>query len=102
MEIIKKAFSNLKRKGVSTMVEKRVKIGIKEGLKSKPAAQFVEKANTFNSNITLIRNERVIAAKSIMGVMAAALTPGTEVTLVAEGNDEAKALDSLEKFLSAT
>ncbi|MCI2257133.1 HPr family phosphocarrier protein [Domibacillus sp. PGB-M46] len=82
------------------MLERNVKIGLKEGLQSKPAAQFVEKANTFNSNITLIRNEKVIAAKSIMGVMAAALTPGTEVKLIAEGSDEEKALDSLEKFLS--
>ncbi|MCP3763902.1 HPr family phosphocarrier protein [Domibacillus sp. A3M-37] len=82
------------------MRERKVKISLKDGLKSKPAAQFVEKANTFSSHITLIRNERVIAAKSIMGVMAAALGPGTEVILMAEGTDEIKALDSLEEFLS--
>ena len=82
------------------MLERKVKISLKEGLKSKPAAQFVEKANTFNSHITLFINEKAIAAKSIMGVMAAALGPGTEVTLVAEGIDEAKALDSLEEFLT--
>ena len=82
------------------MLERKVKISIKEGLQSKPAAVFVEKANTFNSHITFIKNEKVIAAKSIMGVMAAALAPGTEIILTAEGNDADKALNSLEEFLS--
>ena len=41
-----------------------------------------------------------VNAKSIMGMMSLVLTAGDVVTIDAEGEDDAKAVDEIEKFLT--
>ena len=43
--------------------------------------------------------EKNINAKSIMGIMAFNPSNGMKVNIVANGEDEAEALDAMEKFL---
>ncbi len=68
---------------------------MKTGLQASQAAFFVQEANRFTADIFLKKEERQVNAKSIMGVMSLAIARGTTVTLIAEGNDEEQALDSL-------
>lgn len=81
------------------MVEKKIVIGLSHGLHARPAASFVKMASGFASEIKLVKNEKNINGKSIMGVMAAAIAKGDEILLIANGPDEVEALAALEKLL---
>jgi len=77
------------------MAERTVEVKMKTGLQARQAALFVQEANRFMSDIFLKKDERQVNAKSIMGIMSLAIARGTSVTLIAEGNDEEQALESL-------
>lgn len=64
-----------------------------------PIAELVQVACKFDSEITLESENRKINAKSIMGIMAFNPSNGMKVNIVANGEDEAEALDAMEKFL---
>lgn len=81
------------------MVEKKIIIGLSHGLHARPAASFVKLATSFTSEIKLVKNEKNVNGKSIMGVMASAIAKGDEITLIADGTDEVEALAALEKVL---
>lgn len=83
------------------MVEKSVTVQIKPGLQARQAALFVQEANKYNADIFLKRAGRQVNAKSIMGVMSLAISQGTEIILVADGNDEEQAISALQQFIEA-
>jgi phosphocarrier protein len=63
------------------MIEKNVEITNPIGLHARPAAIFVQTAGKFESNIWLIKGDKKVNAKSIMGLMSLAISYGTEVTI---------------------
>ncbi|GEN82791.1 HPr-like protein Crh [Sporosarcina luteola] len=77
------------------MAEKTVEVKMKTGLQARQAAQFVQEANKFTSDVFLKKDERQVNAKSIMGVMSLAVAKGVSVTLIAEGMDEEQAIATL-------
>ena len=77
------------------MPEREVKIVNKLGIHARPAAEIVKTAGKFRSNITIVRDDLEVNAKSIMGVMMLAANKGSKVVLETEGDDEATALDAL-------
>lgn len=80
-------------------VEKEIKFRYKTGLHARPAAEFVKRAEKFNSKVFIILNEREINAKSIMGVMSLGIGQDDIITIKAIGNDSQEAVDSLIKFI---
>ncbi len=60
---------------------------------------FVQEANRFASDVFLEKNGKKVNAKSIMGLMSLAVSTGTEVTLIAEGDDEKEALEKLSAYV---
>ena len=64
-----------------------------------PIAELVQVACKFDSEITLESDNRKINAKSIMGMMSLQLGNGEELTVVADGDDEADAIQGVEKLL---
>lgn len=83
------------------MPEREVKILNKLGIHARPAAEIVKAAGKFKSNITIIRDDLEVNAKSIMGVMMLAAEFGAVVTLRAIGDDAESALDSLAAVITA-
>jgi catabolite repression HPr-like protein len=83
------------------MVEKKVTVQLKNGLQARPAALFVQEANRYSSEVVLVKDEKRVNAKSIMGIMSLAVGHGTEVTLQVTGPDEAEALDALQAFIES-
>ena len=77
------------------MPEREVKILNKLGIHARPAAEIVKAAGKFKSNITIIRDDLEVNAKSIMGVMMLAAEFGAVVTLRAVGDDADAALEAL-------
>lgn len=81
------------------MLEKQVKVLLKTGLQARPAALFVQEANSFSSDVFLEKNGKKVNAKSIMGLMSLAVNSGTDIKLIVEGNDEDEALEALTAFV---
>ncbi|ATL41030.1 HPr family phosphocarrier protein [Bacillus velezensis] len=81
------------------MVQGKVEVRLKTGLQARPAALFVQEANRFASDVYLEKNGKKVNAKSIMGLMSLAVSTGTEVTLIAEGDDEKEALEKLSAYV---
>ncbi|MFP4356220.1 MAG: HPr family phosphocarrier protein [Phycisphaerae bacterium] len=84
-----------------TTLEKEVKIVNKYGLHARPAMQFVELANQFNSQVQVSNGTLTVDAKSIMSVMRLAATKGTTLRIVADGADSQKAIAALSKLVES-
>lgn len=77
------------------MPEREARIVNKLGIHARPAAEIVKTAGKFKSNITIVRDDLEVNAKSIMGVMMLAAEHGATVILRAMGDDAEAALDAL-------
>ena len=77
------------------MPSENIKIINKLGLHARAAAKFVKLASGFESTIELVRDNRVVNGKSIMGIMMLAASKGTELVLQVEGTDADEALATL-------
>ena len=74
------------------MIEKKVTVANKLGLHARPSAKVVQTTSQFKAEVTLIRGDMTINAKSMLGVMALAAECGTELILRVEGEDEKEAV----------
>lgn len=83
-------------------MEKSVIINLETGLEARPVAQLVQVASQFESKIFLEVEDKHVNAKSIMGMMSLGLAAGETVKIIAEGDDEAAAIESIENYLSNT
>ncbi|GHV14548.1 phosphocarrier protein HPr [Spirochaetia bacterium] len=75
------------------MTEKKIKVLNRAGVHARPAALVVQAVKNFKCNIFLERENEKINAKSIMGVITLGAAYGTELKIVAEGEDEQAAVD---------
>jgi len=71
----------------------------KVGLHARPAALFVQAATVHQSMITIKKGEKSGNAKSIMGILALGVQQGDEITINADGSDEAEAVSALMKLI---
>jgi phosphocarrier protein len=83
------------------MVEKIITIQNRAGIHARPSAVIVQKCKDFKSNIYLEKDNDRINAKSIMGIMTLGATYGTEIKIIAEGEDEQEAVDVLVKLFES-
>lgn len=81
------------------MIQKTIIIQNKLGLHARASAKFVTQAQRYQSHIELKRDNKTVNAKSIMGVMMLAASKGTALELIAEGDDEAQALNGLSELV---
>jgi phosphocarrier protein len=80
------------------MKKKDLLIENKLGLHARAAAQIVRTATGFNSKILLSKDGIEVDGKSIMGIMMMAAARGTTILVSAEGDDEDRALEGMEKL----
>jgi len=80
---------------------KEIKINNPTGLHARPASQLVMECKKFESEITLLRGEQSANAKSIMSIMAMAITGGDMIEISADGPDADAAVDAIASFLEA-
>ena len=77
------------------MVKENVTITNNIGLHARPATFFIQKANSYKASIWIEKDDRKVNAKSLLGVLSLGIAKGMTVTLIAEGADEAVAIDGL-------
>jgi len=81
------------------VIRREITIINKLGLHARAAAKFVTLASTFDSEVQLVRGERVVNGKSIMGVMMLAAAKGVSLELIIEGQDEEEACSQLQQLI---
>ena len=84
------------------MISRDITIKNSVGLHARPATFFIQKANSYTSSIWIQKDDRRISAKSLLGVLSMGITGGMAITLVADGPDEAEALNGLEELVNTT
>ena len=77
------------------MISKEVTVTNSVGLHARPATYFIQKANTYKSSVWIERGDRRANAKSLLGVLSLGIVKGSEVKIIADGVDEADAIDGL-------
>lgn len=82
------------------MLSKHVTIINKLGLHARASAKFVAKASRYGSQIEVVRDNKIVNGKSIMGVMMLAASKGTQIELRIDGEDEADAMVELESLIN--
>lgn len=65
------------------------------GLHARPATVAVNAASKFKSEIKIAYKGKAVNMKSIMGVMSLGVGQGADVTITAEGADEAAAIEAV-------
>ena len=71
------------------------------GLHARAAAQLVQTANRFQSDVLVIKDGTSVNGKSIMGVLTLAAAKGSQITVSCEGSDAEPALATLARLIES-
>ena len=77
------------------MISRSVTIKNSVGLHARPATFFIQKANSYKCSIWVEKEDCRVNAKSPLGVLSLGIVQGTVINLIADGNDEADAIEGL-------
>ena len=83
----------------NVVYEAEIEIKNAEGLHMRPAMQFVEIANRFNSEIKVSNGDTNVDGKSIMNISMLAATCGTKLRIRAKGPDAREAINALRELV---
>ena len=81
------------------MIAKDIEIKNKLGLHARAAAKLVHTAARFKSSIKIKKGDEEVDGKSILGILLLAAGKGSIITVRAEGEDEAEAVEAIEKLI---
>lgn len=84
----------------ATKASRTITVINKLGLHARASAKFVATASRFQSSIEVKRGSKSVNGKSIMGIMMLAASKGTELTIIADGDDAEQALKSIEELVA--
>lgn len=82
------------------MITKSMAIKIPAGLDPSTIAMFIQIASQYDSKIYVEVDEKRVNAKSIMGMMSLGLPAGSDLTMIADGQDEVNAIEEIERYLN--
>lgn len=82
-------------------MEKNAVIQNESGIHARPASAIVKKATEFKSQIEIAYKDKKFNAKSIISLMSMGLSKGSEVTVIATGEDEAAAANAIAELLES-
>ncbi len=83
------------------MVKVQVEIQLKSGLHARPTTRLVQEAMKYTSEITLVKGERSVNAKSMMSVLSLGATKGDIIELEVSGEDEDQAKNAILDILKS-
>lgn len=83
------------------MTSKKIIIKNESGLHARPAGILAKAAGECKSEIKIIVGEKIIPAKNILKLMAAAIKCGTEIELQCNGETEEADLEKLSVLIES-
>lgn len=81
------------------MFSRTLIIRSKTGLHARPAALFAETASRFRSAVAVLKDGQRVDGKSVLSLMLLEAGRGAEITIEAEGEDEAFAVNQLAELV---
>ena len=82
------------------LIEKELTVMNRQGLHARPAATFVQIASRYDSKIMVKKDTETVNGKSIMGILMLGAHFNSKITLVADGEDAAEAINEMEGCLN--
>lgn len=82
------------------MLDLKITIINKLGLHARAAAKLINTTTRFSSDIRILKEGREVDGKSIMSVMMLAASKGTELTITANGTDQADAITAIATLIN--
>ena len=83
------------------MTEKTITISNRAGIHARPAALLVQTTKNYSSEIYFEKGTDRINAKSIMGIITLGASYGTSIKIIADGQDEQDAVDTLARLFES-
>jgi len=83
------------------MTERIIRVSNRAGIHARPAAVLVHAAKDFRASIFLEKGNDRINAKSIMGILTLAAAYRTEIKIIAEGEDEKQAVETIARVFDS-
>lgn len=81
------------------MIQTSLVVKHKNVIENRLIALLVQEANHFSYKISFQKDNKKINAKSIMGMMSLVLKEGDQIILIADGEDENAATESIKELL---
>jgi phosphocarrier protein len=82
------------------MIRKEFSIINRWGLHARAAAQLVQTANRFRSDITIEKDGLEVNGKSIMGILMLAAPKGARIRVTVSGDDAHQAMEAIGKLIN--
>ncbi|MDR2597133.1 MAG: HPr family phosphocarrier protein [Treponema sp.] len=83
------------------MTEQIITVSNRAGIHARPSAILVQTTKNFKSNIYMEKNNDRINAKSIMGIITLGASYGTVLKIIADGEDEEDAVDTIVRLFES-
>jgi len=83
------------------MIQRQVVILNRAGIHARPASLIVQTANSYEAQVYLDKDGTRINAKSIMGIITLGASYKSELTLSADGPDEADVVDAIARLFES-
>ena len=81
------------------MIERTLTIANRRGLHARASAKFVKCAEAYQAEIFVRKDDDVVPATSIMGLMMLGASLGSQIVLQASGSDAEAAIDALTQLV---
>ncbi len=78
------------------MLQKEIKIINPKGIHARPSSLLVATSSKLKSSVTIIKGEKEVNGKSIMGILSLGAVCGDIIMIRTDGEDEEKALKEIE------
>ncbi len=85
--------------GDERSISRSLTIQNQKGLHARAAAKFVKLAESFDAQITVVKNGTRVSGCSIMGLMMLAAGPGCDIQVEATGNAAAAAVEAISRLI---
>ncbi|OPJ57559.1 HPr family phosphocarrier protein [Clostridium oryzae] len=83
------------------MISKDIIVMNNSGIHARPASLFVSTASKFKSNIMVSKGTSKGNAKSMLNILSLGITKDSNITISADGDDAAEAVDTLIKLVES-
>jgi phosphocarrier protein len=83
------------------MTERTIIISNRAGIHARPAAMLVQASKDFKCGVYFEKDNDRINAKSIMGIITLGAVYKAEIKIIADGEDEQEAVDTLARLFES-
>jgi phosphocarrier protein len=83
----------------SEMMERIVRVGNQLGLHARIATMMVQTMQNYSCQVTLMKDGVEVDARSVLGLLLLAATPGSEIVVKAQGPDSREAIQEISRLI---